>query len=121
MGRLQPEFLTRVEEFADRILDVVEALSEQRRSGRILDQLTGSGTAVGANVFEADEALSRKDFRKCLAIANKELSETRFWLRLIGRRNWIATERLDPLLGESHELKRIIGSILSKTREANPV
>ena len=56
MGRLQPDFLERVEGFADRILNVVDSLAEQKRSLRILDQLTGSGTAVGANVFEADDA-----------------------------------------------------------------
>lgn len=121
MGRLQPEFLERIEGFSDRILNVVETLAEQRRSIRILDQLTGSGTAVGANIFEADEALSRRDFRKCVAIANKELSETMFWLRLGSRRGWIAGDRLDALLGEAKELKRIMGSILSKTREGRLV
>jgi four helix bundle protein len=120
MGRLQPEFLERVEGFADRVLNVVEALARQRRSIRILDQLTGSGTAVGANLFEADEALSRRDFRKCLAIANKELSETLFWLRLITRRGWLDRPRVEDLLDEAQQIKRIVGSILTKTREPAP-
>lgn len=116
MGRLQEAFLERVESFADRVLDVAEALVSQGCSRRIVDQVMASGTAVGANVFEADEAMSVADFRKCLAIATKELNETRFWLRLAVRRKWVAQARLDALLEEAAELKLILGSILSKTR-----
>jgi four helix bundle protein len=50
---------------------------------------TGSGTSVGANIFEADEAMSRPDFCRMLGIVIKELNETRFWLRLVVARKWI--------------------------------
>ncbi len=62
--------------------------------------------------------MSTKDFRKSLAIANKELVETRYWLRLILRRKWIPDSRLLPLLAELAEIKLIIGSILTKTAPA---
>ena len=78
MGRLKPEFLGRIESFGDRVLDVANALARKRVSHRILDQLTGCGTSVGANVFEAHEAMSRPDFCKCLAQSVKELSESRY-------------------------------------------
>jgi four helix bundle protein len=117
MGRLQASFLERVESFADRVLDVVEALPA-RASRRIVDQMVGAGTAVGANVFEADEALSRKDFCKCLGIAAKELSETRYWLRLAGRRGWVPVVRLSSLEAESHELRRILGTMITRTVRA---
>ncbi len=120
MGRLKPEFLERVELLCDRVLDVVQTLESQRRSIRILDQLSASGTSIGANVFEADEGLSRPDFCKCLGIAVKELSETRFWLRLVTRRGWIDAHRIQPLLNELDEVKKIIGTILSRTRAAGP-
>lgn len=116
MGRLKPEFLERVESFGDRVLDVVEALEAQGRSRRVLDQLTGCGTAVGANLFEADEALSRPDFNKCVGIAVKELNESRYWLRLIARRKWIAAKRLESIAEEAIELKKILGAILWKSR-----
>jgi len=41
---------------------------------RIIEQLAASGSSVGANLAEADQAMSRRDFRKCLAIAAKELA-----------------------------------------------
>jgi four helix bundle protein len=116
MGRLEAGFLERVEAFSDRVLDVADELERQGRSRRILDQVVGSGTSVGANTVEACEALSRKDFAKCVGIAIKELAETRFWLRRIIRRDWIPMSRLEPLLREADEIKLILGAILAKMR-----
>lgn len=117
-GRLKPEFLQRTEAFADRCLAVAEQLLLDGRMSRIVEQLAASGCSVGANVAEANEALSVKDFRKCLGIACKELVETRFWLGLFVRRGWITAARLDPLLTELEEIKRVIGSILTRTQPA---
>lgn len=116
MARLQADLLERAEAFCDRALDVADHLREAGRPPRIVSQLIGCGSSVGANLFEADEAMSRADFCRCLAICINELNETRFWLRLIQRRNWIAGERLAPLETEAEELKRILGSMLARTR-----
>lgn len=113
---MDDELLDRAEQFVDRCLTVCDQLEKHGVSRRIVDQLTGSSTAVGANLFEADEALSRKDYAKCVAISIKELNETRFWLRLISRRAWIAADRLTGLTTEADELKRIFGAILTRTR-----
>ncbi len=116
-GRLQAEFLDRIESFSDRCVAVAEQLLTDGRFLRIAEQLAASGSSVGANLAEADEAMSLKDFRKCLAIASKELAETRFWLRLVVRRAWLPESRLAPLLAELTEIKRVLGSILIKTSE----
>lgn len=115
-GRLKPEFLERTEVFSDRCVAVAEQLIAEGRFSRVADQLAASGSSVGANIAEADEAMSTKDFRKCLAISSKELAETRFWLRLCIRRDWFAQVRLDSLLDELDQLKRIIGSLLTRTK-----
>ena len=73
-GRLQPEFLSRSEDFADRCVAVAEELDRGGMFRRIIEQLAASGSSVGANLAEADQAMSRRDFRKCLAIAAKELA-----------------------------------------------
>jgi four helix bundle protein len=112
---LRSDFLERVETFSDRVLDVVDALPPRRVSVRILDQMSAAGTSVGANVFEADEAMSGKDFCKSLGVALKELSETRYWLRLVGRRGWVKRERLTGLEAEGQELRRILGTMVAKT------
>ncbi|MFN9991992.1 MAG: four helix bundle protein [Phycisphaerales bacterium] len=116
MGRLKEELLQRVENFADRILRVAEALDSRKVSRRILDQIVAAGTSVGANVFEADEAMSRPDFVKTLSVAAKELAETRFWLRLVARNGWLDSELLRPLLLEVDELRRVLGTIITKSK-----
>lgn len=116
MARLTEEFLVRVEGFCDRTMDVAEHLAATKRAPRIVSQLIGCGTSVGANLFEADEAMSRADFCRCLSIAIKELNETRYWLRLFRRRAWIAADRLEPLMQEAEELKRVLGSMVARSR-----
>lgn len=116
MGRLKADFLERVESLSHRVVDVAEVLQRQRRSTRLVDQVIAAGTSVGANVFEADEAMTRAEFVRCLAIATRELNETRFWLRFVGRRAWIPAARLEPLLQECAELKRIFGTMISRSR-----
>lgn len=116
MARLRTETLERVEAFADRVVDVAEALQKQRRFSRVVDQVAGSGTSVGANFFEANHALTTKDFVKTVGVAVKELSETKFWLRLIARRGWIKAARLTPLLEETDELLSIFNSMIIRSR-----
>jgi four helix bundle protein len=118
MGRLRAETLERMEKYADRVLDVADVIESQHRSRRIVDQLSGSGTSAGANVWEADEAMSAADFCKTLGVVVKELNETRFWLRIIARREWIKTTRLSALEAETTELKRIFGSMIVRTRKS---
>ena len=115
--RIRGDLLARVESLCDRVLDVADALARQGVSRRIIDQFVGAGTAVGANVFESDEAMSRADFVKCLAIASKEANETRFWLRLIGRRGWIDSPRLADLEQECQEVRRVMGAMIVATRD----
>ena len=114
-GRLKTDFLERAEAFSDRAVAVAEQLDKDGRFRRIVEQLAASGSAVGANLAEADEAMSDRDFRKCLTIAIKEMAETRFWLRLAIRRAWLTPARLDPLLLELSEMKKIVGTILART------
>lgn len=117
-GRLRPEFVERVEVFSDRCVAVAEQLAEDRRFPRLVEQIAASGSSVGANVAEADEAMSVADFRKCLGISMKELVETRFRLRLAIRRGWLTEKRLESLLAELQEIKLVIGSILTKTKKS---
>ena len=99
-------------EFAVRILDLVEALPPIGYA-KIADQISRSGTSVGANVEEADGALSRPDKRKAFVIARKEARETRYWLRLIDRKlGKKVSVRAD--IDEASELIYILSAIISK-------
>jgi four helix bundle protein len=77
--------------------------------------MVGCFTSVGANVFEADEAMSRKDFCKSLAISVKELNESRYWIRRAAANGWTKPQRLAPLEAEAIELKRVLGAMVLRT------
>ncbi len=115
-GRLRTELVKRADDFSHRVVDVTEMLEKERRPRRIVDQMVGSGTSVGANTTEADEGLSRADFNKSIGIVIKELGETRYWLNFASRRQWVKPERLAPLIDEASQLKLIYGAILTKSR-----
>jgi four helix bundle protein len=117
LPRLRPELLIRVEDLSHRVVDVADSLGNEPRYRRVIDQITGSGTSVGANVFEADEAMTSADFVKCLCIAVKELNETRFWLRFVTRRGWVKPERLTGLELECNELRKILGTMIARTKD----
>jgi four helix bundle protein len=122
MARLEKAFVTRGKQFAHRMIDVAEAIEGCKRStrltGRIVDQIVGCGTSVGANLREADEAVSRPDFCRAMGTVLKELGESRFWLELVSERGWIPSRRLTALLGEAEQMSRICSVMVARTRRS---
>jgi four helix bundle protein len=120
VGRFKNDLIERADVFSYRMVDVAEALGKKSRSRRIVDQIIGCGTSVGANTSEADEAVSRADFCKSLGIIVKELNECRYWLRFVAKREWLPAPRLELIQKEAAELKLIYGAILSRSRRKRP-
>ena len=80
---------------------------------RLSNQLFGSGTSIGAQVYEAQNAESRRDFIHKVKIALKETEETKFWLKLCEASPVLPSNpNLIPL---NEELLRILGKILFST------
>ena len=102
-------------EFSLRIIRYTEFLQENRKYV-IAKQLLRSGTAIGACVFEAQNAESRADFIHKMKLAAKEASETLYWLILCERS---ANYCFDASLRESaDELIRILSKIISSAKTA---
>jgi four helix bundle protein len=81
--------------------------------GRQLIKASGS---VGANYIEANEALSKKDFRMRIRISRKEAKESRYWLSLVDADEDDGQEKTrQELVQEATELMNIFGSILRKS------
>ena len=79
-------------------------------------QLIKASASVGANYIEANEALSKKDFRVRIKICRKEAKESRYWLRLVDTQDDTELEReRKDLEQEATELMNIFGSILRKS------
>ena len=107
----------RVADFAARCLDVCEALPHGRVGvANFKDQLSRSATAVAANYAEATVPASRKDFANKMSIALKELVESRMWLYIIGKREYVRPVLLAQLLEETDELVRIFNASISTAR-----
>ncbi len=115
-GRIRGDLSERVLQYAERVVALAEKLDADARPRRIVDQMIGSGTSPGANLAEADEAMSNRDFTKCLGIAIKELAETRFWLQLIIRRSYVSGTQIENLLDETDQLIRILKTIITRSR-----
>ena len=80
-------------------------------------QLVKASGSAGANYIEANEALSKKDFKMRIKICRKESKESAYWLRLIHETN--NNDNIDEALflqQEANELKKIFSSILEKSR-----
>jgi len=106
-------------DFAVRILNLVEALPNNRIGNHIVGQLARSGTSPAPNYGEACSAESRKDFVHKMKIALKELRETHVWLRIIQRKPLIEPpEKVTPLVHECNELISIFVKSV-KTTETN--
>ena len=79
------------------------------------NQLIRSSSSTGANYIEANESLSKKDFRYRIKICRKEAKESGYWLRLIVSANPRSENDADGLIRESVELTKIFSSIAEKT------
>jgi four helix bundle protein len=80
----------------------------------LISQLVRSGTSVGANYCEADDAVSKKEFRNKIGTCKKEARETKYWLRMIGGAEPDMKEDARVLWQEAKELHLIFASILRK-------
>ena len=69
--------------FGEAIVRFVKQIRRGPDNDRLIDQLVGCGTSVGANYCEANEGLSKKDFHATIGRCRKEAKETKFFLRMI--------------------------------------
>jgi four helix bundle protein len=103
-------------DFAVRIINLYKFLCEQRKEFVICKQILRSGTSVGANIREAQNAQSRPDFIHKMAIAQKECDETCYWLELLYKTNFISETEFNSLHNDCITLLKIIRSIILTTK-----
>ncbi len=98
--------------FADAIIKFAGQICETTITKIIVAQLTRSGTSIGANYCEADDATSKKDFIYRIGVCKKETRETKYWLRLVPTENNILVQDRHLLLQEAKELHLIFCAII---------
>ena len=102
-------------EFAIRIVNLNRYLTEQKKEYVLSKQVLRSGTNPGAMVREAANAESGADFIHKLAIGQKEISETLYWLELLSKTDYLTEIEYQSLHKDATEISKIIrSSILTK-------
>jgi len=106
----------RTAKFAENIIDLVKSIRTTPVNKRIISQVVGSGGSVGANYCEANEAESKRDFIHKMAIAKKEIKETKHWLRLLARSNPEKKEKIRLIWDETQQLLLIFSKIITSCK-----
>ena len=103
--------------FAVSIVNLNKHLQEQKREFVLSKQLLRSGTSIGANIRESDNAESKADFIHKFAIAQKECDETIYWLELLNATGYLAESEFSSITNDAVELLKIIRSIILTTKQ----
>ena len=103
--------------FAVRMVRLNQHLRTEKKKYVLSKQLLRSGTSIGANIAESQQAQSRADFLSKLEIALKETSETKYWLRLMKATEYLSKSEFDSVYSDCIELEKILTSIVKSTKK----
>lgn len=104
--------------FAVRIVKLYKHFVESKKEFILSKQLLRSGTAVGAMVREAEHAETKADFKHKLAVAQKEINESIYWLELMKETDFLTNEEFVSIHNDAVEIIKLITAIL-KTAKTN--
>jgi four helix bundle protein len=104
----------RTAKFGENVILFLRTVPADPITRPLISQLTRSGTSVGANYCEADDAVSKKEFRQKIGTCRKEAKESKFWIRMIVIAVPAIREPARNLWQEAKELHLIFCSILKK-------
>jgi len=102
--------------FAVRIVKLHQYLNNEKKEYILSKQIMRSGTSIGANVNEAQSAVSKSDFINKFGIALKEIRETQYWLNLLKDSGYISEKLHGSLLTDCIELAKLINRIILTTK-----
>ena len=105
-------------QFAVRIVKLCRHLRDNRHVTVLSRQLLRSGTSIGANVAEAQQAQSRPDFVAKLSISLKEAVETNYWLRLLKATDDLSESEYNSIITDCIELEKMLTSIVKTTKSS---
>ena len=101
----------RTAKFGETVIDFAKQVPQNAITNRIISQLVGAATSVGANYVEADDAVSKKEFLKSIGTCRKEARETKHFLRMIVRAVPELTGQARTLWLEAKELNLIFSKV----------
>ena len=106
----------RTAKFGEGIIGFCRSIDRNSLTNPLINQLLRSGTSIGANYCEANNASSKKDFKNKIYICKKECQETKHWIRMFAQCEPGRKEELKVLWKECHELTMIFQKINSSLK-----
>ncbi len=107
---------TRTFEFARDCRFLVKDLKKSISNIEDCKQLVRSSGSVGANYIEGNEKLGPKDLKFRIKISRKEAKESEYWLKLLKELNQNESERIEKLIIEAGEIRKILSTIINKLK-----
>ena len=104
---------------AIRIVRLYQYLCDEKKEYVLSKQVLRSGTSIGANLAEAETAMSRKDFLAKVYIALKECSETLYWLELLYETDYLSKQEYESINSDCVEIRKMLSSTTKTMTEAN--
>ena len=98
------------------MVKLFQFLATEKKEFVLSKQLLRSGTSIGANIEEANQAESKADFIHKLCIANKEAFETNYWLRLLRDSDILTQNQADSLISDCEELQKLLTSSIKTSK-----
>jgi four helix bundle protein len=103
--------------FAVRIVNLYRYLCDVKKEFVLSKQLLRSGTSIGANVEEALQAQSKRDYLNKMNIALKEANETLYWIRLLHATELLDDKQKESVFADCNEVVSLLISIVKTTKK----
>ncbi len=98
--------------FAVRIVRLYNYLCDTKKEFTLSKQLLRSGTSIGANIAEAQQGQSKRDFLAKMNISLKECAETGFWIKLLSATDYLSKNESQSMIADCDEIGKLLTSII---------
>lgn len=112
------ELTKRSRDFSVRVVKFCDFFCMRERSRVLADQILRSGTSIGANIREAQNASSKRDFIQKMSIALREANETQYWLEILHGAGKLSDAHFSSLYGDCTVLAKMLSATV-KTAKKN--
>lgn len=104
-------------QFAIRVVNAYKHLCQEKKEFVLSKQLLRSGTSIGANIAEANGAISVAEFRAKMSIAYKECLETKYWLSLLKDTGYISQRAFESIHEDAEEISKMLWHIVKNSNK----
>ncbi len=104
-------------EFSIRVVRLYQYLCGEKKEFVLSKQLLRSGTSIGANLREANVAMTKREFVLKANIALKEASETEYWLELLYKTDYLTARQFRSIIADCQEINRLLTAIIKTSNQ----